>query len=68
MPRIPEDQIDAVLALVDADIDKSLQRLFDLIRIPSISTDPGYRDQCKAAAAWPDPHPRSEEARGGEGV
>ncbi|WP_105430085.1 M20/M25/M40 family metallo-hydrolase [Neorhizobium sp. T6_25] len=52
MPRIPEDQIDAVLALVDADIDESLARLFDLIRIPSISTDPGYRDQCKAAAEW----------------
>ncbi|CDZ32890.1 M20/M25/M40 family metallo-hydrolase [Neorhizobium galegae] len=52
MPRIPQDQIDAVLALVDADIDKSLARLFDLIRIPSISTDPGYRDQCKAAAEW----------------
>ncbi|CDN54663.1 Peptidase M20 [Neorhizobium galegae bv. officinalis bv. officinalis str. HAMBI 1141] len=52
MPRIPEDQIDAVLALVDAEIDESLARLFDLIRIPSISTDPGYRDQCKAAAEW----------------
>lgn len=52
MPRLSEDQIDAVLALVDADIDKSLARLFDLIRIPSISTDPGYRDQCKAAAEW----------------
>ncbi|CDZ59352.1 Peptidase M20 [Neorhizobium galegae bv. orientalis] len=52
MPRLSEDQIDAVLALVDADIDKSLARLFDLIRIPSISTDPGYRDQCRAAAEW----------------
>lgn len=52
MPRIPEEQIDAVLALVDTDIDKSLERLFDLIRIPSISTDPGYRDQCRAAAEW----------------
>jgi acetylornithine deacetylase/succinyl-diaminopimelate desuccinylase-like protein len=52
MPRIPEDQIDAVLALVDAKIDESLARLFELIRIPSISTDPGYRDQCKAAAEW----------------
>ncbi|MBP2558396.1 acetylornithine deacetylase/succinyl-diaminopimelate desuccinylase-like protein [Neorhizobium galegae] len=52
MPKISGDQIDAVLALVDADIDKSLARLFDLIRIPSISTDPGYRDQCKAAAEW----------------
>jgi acetylornithine deacetylase/succinyl-diaminopimelate desuccinylase-like protein len=52
MPRLSSDEIDAVLALVDADIDKSLARLFDLIRIPSISTDPGYRDQCKAAAEW----------------
>ncbi|CAN7382062.1 M20/M25/M40 family metallo-hydrolase [Neorhizobium sp. LjRoot104] len=52
MPRLSEDQIDAVLAVVDADIDNSLERLFDLIRIPSISTDPGYRDQCKAAADW----------------
>lgn len=52
MPRLSRDEIDAVLALVDADIDKSLARLFDLIRIPSISTDPGYRDQCKAAADW----------------
>jgi acetylornithine deacetylase/succinyl-diaminopimelate desuccinylase-like protein len=52
MPRIAEDQIDTVLALVDAEIDESLARLFDLIRIPSISTDPGYRDQCKAAAEW----------------
>ncbi|EUB96603.1 Beta-Ala-His dipeptidase [Rhizobium sp. CF080] len=52
MPRLSRDEIDAVLALVDADIDKSLARLFDLIRIPSISTDLGYRDQCKAAADW----------------
>ncbi|KAB1087277.1 M20/M25/M40 family metallo-hydrolase [Neorhizobium galegae] len=52
MPRTSKDQIDSVLALVDADIEKSLARLFDLIRIPSISTDPGYRDQCKAAADW----------------
>ncbi|MDR6818132.1 acetylornithine deacetylase/succinyl-diaminopimelate desuccinylase-like protein [Neorhizobium sp. 2083] len=52
MPRLSRDQIDAVLALVDADIDKSLARLFDLIRIPSISTDPDYREQCKAAAEW----------------
>ncbi|MEN3148399.1 dipeptidase [Neorhizobium sp. IRAMC:178] len=52
MPTISKDQIDTVLALVDADIEASLERLFDLIRIPSISTDPGYRDQCKAAADW----------------
>lgn len=52
MPRISQDEIDAVLTFVDTGIDDSLARLFDLIRIPSVSTDPGYRDQCKAAADW----------------
>jgi acetylornithine deacetylase/succinyl-diaminopimelate desuccinylase-like protein len=52
MPRLSKDEIDAVLKFVDTGIDDSLQRLFDLIRIPSISTDPGYRDQCKTAADW----------------
>ncbi|WP_117195590.1 M20/M25/M40 family metallo-hydrolase [Rhizobium terrae] len=44
------EQVDAVLAHVDARLDDSLARLYDLIRIPSISTDPAYRDQCRAAA------------------
>ena len=29
----------AVLARIDADLDNSLNRLFELVRIPSISTD-----------------------------
>src|SRR3954467_3371157 len=40
----------AVLDRIDADLDNSLDRLFDLIRIPSISTDSAYKDSCRAAA------------------
>jgi len=39
-----------VLAHIDADLDNSLKRLFDLVRIPSISTDSAYKDSCRAAA------------------
>lgn len=52
MPKPTNDQIDAVLSHVDQTIDQSLQRLFDLIRIPSVSTDPAYRDHCRRAAEW----------------
>ena len=40
----------AVLERIDADLDKSLERLFELVRIPSISTDSAYKDFCRAAA------------------
>jgi acetylornithine deacetylase/succinyl-diaminopimelate desuccinylase-like protein len=52
MPKPATDQINAVLTHVDRTIDESLQRLFALIRIPSISTDPAYRDHCRRAADW----------------
>jgi acetylornithine deacetylase/succinyl-diaminopimelate desuccinylase-like protein len=39
-----------VLEQIDADLDNSLNRLFALVRIPSISTDSAYKDACKAAA------------------
>jgi acetylornithine deacetylase/succinyl-diaminopimelate desuccinylase-like protein len=42
--------IDAVLDRIDRDLDQSLDRLFTLLRIPSISTDPAYKEQCRAAA------------------
>jgi acetylornithine deacetylase/succinyl-diaminopimelate desuccinylase-like protein len=42
--------IDAVLNRIDQDIDKSVERLFALLRIESISTDPAYKEQCLAAA------------------
>src|SRR5438876_10875845 len=40
----------AVLDKIDANLDNSLERLFDFLKIQSISTDPAYKDQCKAAA------------------
>ncbi len=43
---------DAVLTRVDADLDASLERLFELIRIESISTDPAYKSACAEAADW----------------
>lgn len=45
-------RLDEVLANVDANIDGSLGRLFDLIRIPSVSTDPAHAADCKRAAEW----------------
>ncbi len=41
-----------VLATLDANLDASLGRLFDLVRIPSISTDPAYAADCRRAAEW----------------
>ncbi len=42
--------VDKVLAHVDADFDASLERLFALLRIKSISADPAFAADCKAAA------------------
>jgi len=43
-------QLDAVLARIDSDFDKSLERLFTLLRIKSISADPAFAEDCKKAA------------------
>src|SRR6218665_2416100 len=45
-------QIDAVLASVDAELEQSLERLYALLRIKSISTDPAYAAECRRAADW----------------
>ena len=42
--------IETVLAQVDADLDSSLERLFALLRIKSVSTDPAFADDCIACA------------------
>ena len=41
-----------VLDQLDANLDQSLERLFALVRIPSISTDPAFAKDCRRAAEW----------------
>ncbi|UZE47657.1 M20/M25/M40 family metallo-hydrolase [Rhodopseudomonas sp. P2A-2r] len=43
-------QLQPVLDRIDADFDQSLERLFALLRIKSISADPAFTDDCKKAA------------------
>ena len=42
--------LERVLARIDADLEPSLDRLFEFLRIRSISTDPAYKNDCRAAA------------------
>ncbi|MEJ8473875.1 dipeptidase [Roseibium algae] len=44
--------IEKVLTRIDADLENSLSRLFDLLKIKSISTDPQYAPDCRLAAEW----------------
>ncbi len=44
--------LDAVLAAADNNLDSSIERLFELVRIKSISTDPAYAGDCRQAAEW----------------
>jgi acetylornithine deacetylase/succinyl-diaminopimelate desuccinylase-like protein len=46
------DSLSPVLARIDADLPAALDRLMDLLRIPSISTDPAYKAECDRAADW----------------
>lgn len=46
------DRLDAVLSQIDADLPQALERLMELLRIPSISTDPAYDADCARAADW----------------
>lgn len=48
----PSEALPKVLDRIDADLDKSLDRLFAFIRMQSISTDPAYAEQCKATANY----------------
>ncbi|MEQ8825052.1 MAG: dipeptidase [Filomicrobium sp.] len=41
-----------VLKKVDASHTDSLDRLFELLAIPSISTDPAFAEDCQRAASW----------------
>ena len=44
--------LDAVLSRIDTDLNAATERLMDLLRIRSISTDPDYKAECDKAADW----------------
>lgn len=44
--------LDAVLARIDAQLPQATDRLMELLRIPSISTDPAFANDCQTAADW----------------
>lgn len=44
--------INDVIKWIDANLPASLERLFALLRIDSISTDPAYAASCRQAADW----------------
>lgn len=44
--------VSPVLDRLDKNLDQSLARLFDLLRIKSISTDPAFAADCRSAAEW----------------
>ncbi|MGL5117057.1 MAG: M20/M25/M40 family metallo-hydrolase, partial [Beijerinckiaceae bacterium] len=44
--------LDSVLAHADKEMPRSLERLFEFLRIPSISTDKAWTADCARAAEW----------------
>jgi acetylornithine deacetylase/succinyl-diaminopimelate desuccinylase-like protein len=44
--------ITTVLDRADKNLDSSLDKLFELLRIKSISTDPAFKAECRKAADW----------------
>lgn len=44
--------VDAVLAALDQSVPQGLERLFQLLRIESVSTDPAFAHHCVTAANW----------------
>ncbi|MEN8660473.1 M20/M25/M40 family metallo-hydrolase [Marivita sp.] len=44
--------VDPVLAHLDSTLSDNIERLQDLLRIPSISTDPAFKADCDRAADW----------------
>lgn len=49
---MPQERLDQVLATLDKNLEAGRERLFELLRIPSISTDPAHAADCRAAAGW----------------
>ncbi|RWB65940.1 MAG: M20/M25/M40 family metallo-hydrolase [Mesorhizobium sp.] len=49
---VPQQLVEKVLGHADANLNDSLDRLFQFLRIPSISCDASYAPQCRQAASW----------------
>ncbi len=45
-------ELDAVLAYIKSNLEPALERLFGLLRIRSISTDPHHARECRTCAEW----------------
>ena len=52
MPAPTPATVETVLHHIDAGLDASRARLFDLLRIPSISAQPAHAADCQRAADW----------------
>jgi acetylornithine deacetylase/succinyl-diaminopimelate desuccinylase-like protein len=52
MPAPSPETVATVLRHVDASLEASRGRLFDLLRIPSISAQPAHKADCMRAAEW----------------
>ncbi|MET3267403.1 acetylornithine deacetylase/succinyl-diaminopimelate desuccinylase-like protein [Bradyrhizobium japonicum] len=50
--HMPKQTIERALQHADTNLNASLDRLFQLLRIPSISCEPHYARQCREAASW----------------
>ncbi|MDB5508531.1 MAG: Peptidase [Hyphomicrobiales bacterium] len=44
--------IEQVLGKIDSNLDAAVQRLFGLLAIPSVSTDPAFAQDCQRAGQW----------------
>ena len=44
--------LDATLSRVDSEMEQNIKRLFDFLKIKSISTDPEFKNGCAEAADW----------------
>src|SRR3546814_14399100 len=51
-PVMTDLPVAEVLQRADANLDASVARLFDFLRIPSVSTDPAFAEDVGRAAQW----------------